>query len=63
MATINEAVEHLIDRMNIDPWEYDSFSDEEVNALYSYTVTEDGRIELIAPDGTVFHATLSIKED
>ena len=62
MATIEEALEHLIARTNIEPWEYDGFSDEEVESLYSITTTEDGRIELIAPDGTEFVATL-IKKD
>jgi hypothetical protein len=62
MATIAEAVDHLVIRMNIEPWECDLLSDEEIESLYSYTVSEDGQIELIAPDGTVFQATLTKKE-
>lgn len=62
MATINDAVNHLIPRLNIEPWEFDAFSDEEIESLYSYTISEDGQIELYAPDGTVFVATLTIKE-
>lgn len=62
MATITEAVEHFTARMTIEPWECDAFSDEEIESLYSYTVSEDGQIELIAPDGTVFQATLVKKE-